>query len=63
MGSEDVALSAHVAIAEGGDWPLILAAAQRMLRQRFNIGHVTLQPDWAAAAPAGRKVIPVKALD
>jgi cobalt-zinc-cadmium efflux system protein len=63
MGSEDVALSAHVAIAEGGDWPLILAAAQRMLRQRFGIGHVTLQPDWAAVAPAGRKVIPVKALD
>jgi cobalt-zinc-cadmium efflux system protein len=63
MGSEDVALSAHLAIDDAGDWPRTLAAAQRMLRERFGIGHVTLQPDWAAAAPAGRKVIPVKARD
>jgi cobalt-zinc-cadmium efflux system protein len=63
MGSEDVALSAHVAIADASEWPRTLAAAQRMLRERFAIAHVTLQPDWAAAAPAGRKVIPVKARD
>jgi hypothetical protein len=31
-----------------------------MLRERFGITHVTLQPDWAVNAPAGRKVIPVK---
>ena len=61
MGSEDVALSAHVAIGEARDWPRTLGAAQRMLRERFGITHVTLQPDWVVHAPAGRKVIPVKA--
>ncbi|HEV8501563.1 MAG TPA: cation diffusion facilitator family transporter [Casimicrobiaceae bacterium] len=61
MGSEDVALSAHVAIGEARDWPRTLGAAQRMLRERFGITHVTLQPDWVVNAPAGRKVIPVKA--
>ncbi|MFI4902231.1 MAG: cation diffusion facilitator family transporter [Burkholderiales bacterium] len=60
MGSEDVALSAHVAIGESRDWPRTLGTAQRMLRERFGITHVTLQPDWAVNAPAGRKVIPVK---
>ena len=60
MGSDDVALSAHVALGEARDWPRTLGAAQRMLRERFGITHVTLQPDWAVSAPAGRKVIPVR---
>lgn len=59
MGSEDVALSAHVAIGEGVEWPRTLGAAQRMLRERFAITHVTLQPDWPLVAPGGRRVIPV----
>ncbi len=61
MSSEDVALSAHVALGEARDWPRTLGMAQRMLRERFGITHVTLQPDWVVNAPAGRKVIPVKA--
>ena len=60
MGSDDVALSAHVAIGDARDWPRTLGAAQRMLRERFAITHVTLQPDWAPAAPKDRRVIPVK---
>ena len=59
MGSEDVALSAHVAIGEGVEWPRTLGAAQRMLRERYAITHVTLQPDWPLVAPGGKRVIPV----
>lgn len=59
MGSDDVALSAHVAIDDGSRWLATLAAAQRLLRERFRITHVTLQPDWPHAAPAGKRVIPV----
>ncbi len=59
MGSDDVALSAHVAIGEGVEWPRTLALAQRLLRERFAIDHVTLQPDWPLAAPSGKRVIPV----
>lgn len=59
MGSEDVALSAHVAIDAGVEWPRTLGMAQRMLRERFSITHVTLQPDWPLVAPPGRKYIPV----
>ena len=35
-----------------------LAAAQRLLAERFGIDHVTLQPDWRAPTP-GKRVIPV----
>jgi cobalt-zinc-cadmium efflux system protein len=38
----------------------VLAAAQRMLARDFGIDHVTLQPSWMGAPPAGR-VIPVAA--
>lgn len=63
MGSEDVALSAHVAIGEGVEWPRMLGAAQRLLRERYAITHVTLQPDWPLVAPAGKRVIPVVTSD
>jgi cobalt-zinc-cadmium efflux system protein len=63
MGSDDVALSAHVAIDAGVEWPRTLGMAQRLLRERFAITHVTLQPDWPLVAPGGRKFIPVVASD
>jgi len=63
MGSEDVALSAHVAIGEGVEWPRTLGAAQRMLRERYAITHVTLQPDWPLVARGGKRVIPVVTSD
>lgn len=40
-----VALSAHLEIDELQRWPGILAEAASMLRQRYGIGHVTLQPE------------------
>jgi len=53
-----VVLSAHVTLARGDDWPEVLARAQRLLAERYAIGHVTLQPSWPVAPP-GRRVIPV----
>jgi len=60
MGAGDVALSAHMSLAEGTAWPHVLGAAQRVLRERFGIRHATLQPTWPVPAPAGaRRVIPL----
>ena len=58
MTSDRVALSAHVLIQEPSEWPQMLAAAQRLLAERFGIDHVTLQPDWRTPTP-GKRVIPV----
>lgn len=57
MSSERAALSAHLLIREPAKWPETLAAAQRLLAERFRIDHVTLQPTWHQP-PSGR-VIPV----
>jgi cobalt-zinc-cadmium efflux system protein len=40
-----VALSAHLEIGDLQSWPAILAQASGMLRDRYGIGHVTLQPE------------------
>ena len=40
-----VALSAHLEIRDLQSWPAILAEASGMLRDRYGIGHVTLQPE------------------
>lgn len=45
IGSAHAALSAHVEIQRLDDWPRILRASQAMLRERFHVGHVTLQPE------------------
>jgi cobalt-zinc-cadmium efflux system protein len=58
MNSERCALSAHLLIADPAAWPETLAAAQRVLAQRFGIDHVTLQPSWHSAPP-GKRVIPL----
>jgi len=58
MSSDRAALSAHLLIREPAQWPQTLAAAQRLLAQRFDIDHVTLQPTWHQAPP-GKRVIPV----
>ena len=58
MSSERCALSAHLLIADPAAWPEILAAAQRVLAQRFGIDHVTLQPSWHSPPP-GKRVIPL----
>ncbi len=61
MTSERAALSAHLLIRDPGEWPQTLAAAQRLLAERFAIDHVTLQPDWRTPVP-GKRVIPVTAV-
>jgi cobalt-zinc-cadmium efflux system protein len=58
MTSERAALSAHLVIRDAAEWPETLAAAQRLLAERFGIDHVTLQPAWRAPIP-GKRVIPV----
>jgi cobalt-zinc-cadmium efflux system protein len=58
MTSDRVALSAHLLIQEPTEWPQTLAAAQRLLAERFGIDHITLQPDWRKPTP-GKRVIPV----
>ena len=64
MSSERVALSAHVMIDDPKRWPAILAAGCRVLRDRFSIEHVTLQPGWpGATAPSAHRVIPVAVLE
>jgi len=58
MGSDDVALSAHLMLADGSRWPTLLAEAQLLLLRDFGIRHVTLQPSWPAP-PVDGKVIPI----
>lgn len=60
MSADAVALSAHVAIADPARWLEVLAAARRLLAERYAIGHVTLQPSWAVPVAYGeRRVIPI----
>jgi cobalt-zinc-cadmium efflux system protein len=63
MSTERSALSAHVLIDDPKHWPAVLGAGRKLLRERFAIDHVTLQPDWTGhqAKPA-RRVIRVAAV-
>lgn len=45
ISSGQAALSAHVELDDLGRWPMLLEAARRMLQSRFEVGHVTLQPE------------------
>lgn len=58
MTTDRAALSAHLLIRDAQAWPQILAAAQRLLADRFRIDHVTLQPAWHQP-PADKRVIPL----
>ncbi len=58
MTSNRAALSAHLRVRDAAAWPQTLAAAQRLLAQRYGIDHVTLQPTWHQP-PTGKRVIPV----
>jgi cobalt-zinc-cadmium efflux system protein len=60
MSAARTALSAHLALSDGREWPTILAAAQKMLAERYAIEHTTLQPSWPAPPRyVGRRVIPI----
>ena len=45
LDSRETALSAHIVLLRDGDWPEVLPRLQHLLRERFGIGHVTLQPE------------------
>lgn len=45
IGTDRVALSAHLEIERLDDWAAILRAAQALLKKRFGVDHVTLQPE------------------
>lgn len=63
-GADEVALSAHMGVESGDAWPVVLAAAQRRMRERFGIRHLTLQPDWPRKPPSmPRRVFPMFAKD
>ena len=49
IGSDRAALSAHLEIEQLEMWPAILHDARHVLRERFGVDHVTLQPELAPA--------------
>ncbi|ANQ84586.1 putative cobalt-zinc-cadmium resistance protein [Azoarcus olearius] len=51
LDSRQAALSAHVVLGDSSTWPAVLARQQRLLSERFGIGHVTLQPELPATVP------------
>ena len=55
------AVSAHIQVQSHRHWPKILKAIRAMLKERYHITHVTLQPEWiegeACCADCKRKLI------
>jgi cobalt-zinc-cadmium efflux system protein len=49
ISSGQVALSAHVELASLDVWPAVLEESRAILRERFGIDHVTLQPELLGA--------------
>jgi len=58
LGRGRIALSAHLLITQGEHWPALLLRLASLLKQRYGIDHVTLQPDWAYS-PSGARIIPI----
>jgi cobalt-zinc-cadmium efflux system protein len=46
-----IALSSHVEVTGTRDWHAVLLDLSTLLRERFGIAHVTLQPEQAATLP------------
>jgi cobalt-zinc-cadmium efflux system protein len=59
LASGRIALSAHVDLADLKHWPALLDTLRRMLHDRFDIDHVTLQPEVLLPARIGRGVVPI----
>jgi len=58
LSSGTLALSAHIVVDDMGHWNALLEALQGLLHERFDIDHVTLQPElWDVSAAHGRPVI------
>lgn len=50
--TSEISLTAHLIVPEGGDHDRVLVGASDMLRERFGIGHTTIQIERAAAGAA-----------
>lgn len=58
LSSGTLALSAHIVVDDIAHWNALLEAMQGLLHERFDIDHVTLQPElWDVSAARGRPVI------
>lgn len=53
ISSGHAALSAHVQLDDLSRWPALLESARRMLQTRFDVRHVTLQPELTGGINAG----------
>ena len=51
LGSNRIALSAHIVVADTARWPDILTRLNALLEETFSIDHSTLQPELARAEP------------
>jgi cobalt-zinc-cadmium efflux system protein len=62
LGASRAALSAHIDLDSEADWTVVLARLKRLLRTRFHIDHVTLQPEVHRVAPrgVGDRSIPIR---
>jgi len=58
LSGERVALSAHIVLNDMAQWESVLAGLQTVLCERFDIEHVTLQPE-----PAVHVLQPLKRYD
>jgi len=45
VASEKIMLSAHLVVEDMHDWPTVLESNRNLLHERFDIEHVTLQPE------------------
>jgi cobalt-zinc-cadmium efflux system protein len=67
ISSGSAALSAHVELDDLSRWPVVLESARRMLQGRFDIRHVTLQPELTGGINAGLRarvrIVPHEELD
>lgn len=45
MTQNEIALSAHLILSDINDWPIVLEQARRVLKAKYGISHITLQPE------------------
>lgn len=57
LASGNVALSAHVVLADLLAWPEMLSELREMLHERFDIDHATLQPELALCADTPEPIV------
>lgn len=59
LASGRLALSAHIVVADLNRWQALLAAQRRLLAERYDIDHVTLQPELAPPTRSYPTTIPI----